>query len=235
MNTHHIYIASPAQASSNRWRQAFPQGKEVPVQSLAESILKLKSAPSVVWVNSADVQWKQQLELVRKASAAAQTVVVSSQPNPQEGIAALQAGARGYTHAYALPSLLREVATVVIHGGVWAGPDLLQQLVAATAAALSNLPAANPQASDTGSKNAQAWASLSSREAEVALHVAQGQSNREVAEKLFISERTVKAHLGAVFEKLAIRDRLQLVLFAASVQPEGLKAGSSPIVKETSA
>ena len=42
--------------------------------------------------------------------------------------------------------------------------------------------------------------------------VAAGKSNREVAEQLFISERTVKAHLGAVFEKLGVRDRLQLAL-----------------------
>ena len=42
--------------------------------------------------------------------------------------------------------------------------------------------------------------------------VARGLSNKEIAEKLFISERTVKAHLGATFEKLQVRDRVQLVL-----------------------
>lgn len=232
MNTHQIYVASSAQACSNRWREAFPSGAVVALQSLAESILQLQSAPCVVWVNSADPQWRQQLELVSKASAMAHAVVVSSQPNPAEGVVALRAGARGYTHAYGLPSLLREVATVVSHGGLWAGPDLLQHLVASTAAVLSAQPVA---ASDTASKNAQAWASLSAREAEVALHVAQGCSNREVAERLFISERTVKAHMGAVFEKLGIRDRLQLVLFAASVQPQGLKASSPANAKETTA
>ena len=58
-----------------------------------------------------------------------------------------------------------------------------------------------------------AWRrAVSAREAEVAQAVAAGKSNREVAEQLFISERTVKAHLGAVFEKLGVRDRLQLAL-----------------------
>ena len=50
--------------------------------------------------------------------------------------------------------------------------------------------------------------------------VTAGRSNREVADLLFISERTVKAHLGAVFEKIGVRDRLQLVLrLAASADP----------------
>ena len=48
---------------------------------------------------------------------------------------------------------------------------------------------------------------------------------RHVADKMFISERTVKAHLGAIFEKLGVRDRLQLVLrLAASPEPASTTA-----------
>jgi DNA-binding NarL/FixJ family response regulator len=54
----------------------------------------------------------------------------------------------------------------------------------------------------------------------VARAVSAGRSNKEVADKMFISERTVKAHLGAIFEKLGVRDRLQLVLrLSASPEP----------------
>ena len=53
---------------------------------------------------------------------------------------------------------------------------------------------------------------LSAREKDVARAVAAGKSNKEVAKELDITERTVKAHLSAVFEKLHVRDRLQLVL-----------------------
>ena len=53
---------------------------------------------------------------------------------------------------------------------------------------------------------------LSDREAQVAKFVAQGANNREIAQALQISERTVKAHLSAIFEKLGVRDRLQLSL-----------------------
>lgn len=53
---------------------------------------------------------------------------------------------------------------------------------------------------------------LTSRELMVAEQVAHGASNREIAEALDITERTVKAHLSAIFEKLGVRDRVQLAL-----------------------
>jgi DNA-binding NarL/FixJ family response regulator len=150
----------------------------------------------------------------------ARVVLLSAAPNPAEGVAALNAGALGYTHAYALPELLREVATVVAHGGVWTGPELLKRLVAKTFDALSVLPLAAAPTSARAVEAAKAWANLSARELQVAQAVAEGRSNKEVADLLSISERTVKAHLGAVFEKLGIRDRLQLVLFVAAVRQQ---------------
>ena len=53
---------------------------------------------------------------------------------------------------------------------------------------------------------------LSIREREVALAAANGASNKEIARELKITERTVKVHLGAVFAKLDVRDRLHLAI-----------------------
>ncbi|MGO1480335.1 MAG: response regulator transcription factor [Brachybacterium sp.] len=46
------------------------------------------------------------------------------------------------------------------------------------------------------------------------LRIAQGRSNREVGEELFISDHTVKTHVGRLLTKLGLRDRVQLVIFA---------------------
>ena len=54
--------------------------------------------------------------------------------------------------------------------------------------------------------------SLTEREYAVAVAVGKGLNNREIAESLGITERTVKAHLTAIFEKLGLRDRVQLAL-----------------------
>ena len=120
-------------------------------------------------------------------------------------------GVRGYTHAFAVPALLQEVALVVEHGGLWVGPELLQRLVTATNTALHQRKDPASQAKQAVG-NASALSVLSAREAEVARAVAAGHSNKEVADLLNISERTVKAHLGSSFEKLDVRDRLQLTL-----------------------
>ena len=55
---------------------------------------------------------------------------------------------------------------------------------------------------------------LSDREKEIVQLVAQGFRNREIGEKLFISEQTVKNHLHNIFDKLGVSDRLELALYA---------------------
>ena len=55
---------------------------------------------------------------------------------------------------------------------------------------------------------------LSQREREIVTLVAQGFKNKEMAEKMFISEQTVKNHLHNIFDKLGVSDRLELALYA---------------------
>ncbi len=175
------------------------------------------SSKQLIWLSTDHAQWPTHLREILQALPSALVVVVSGVPQPLEGLAALNDGARGYTHVYAVPALLQEVALVVEHGGLWVGPDLMQRLVGATHSALSRM--ADPPA-ELPAATQNAWASLSAREAQVARAVSAGRSNKEVASLMFISERTVKAHLGAVFDKLGVRDRLQLVLrLSASPEP----------------
>ena len=168
-------------------------------------VSQASGAGDIVWLSTGYPLWLDVVAQLIQAQPRRQVVVMSATPDQTEGLRAINAGAKGYCHLYAVPELMQEVASVVQQGGLWVGPELLDRIVAATrdllarSAAADQLPAADLSA-------------LSAREAEVAQAVAAGKSNREVAEQLFISERTVKAHLGAVFEKLGVRDRLQLAL-----------------------
>ncbi|MEY4757632.1 MAG: hypothetical protein RJA34_2530 [Pseudomonadota bacterium] len=225
MSTEHLFLVTPASAAPARWSEAFAQGRALEAQALLDWVRSHDVSHALVWLSTVDAQWLTHLKAIIKLQADAKVLVVSNVPDPREGLLALNDGARGYTHAYAVPALLQEVALVVSHGGLWVGPDLMQRLVSSTSAALASRSAiasamAEPtvsvvlagNASSPAAVHSDALSALSAREAEVARAVTAGRSNKEVAELLHISERTVKAHLGMVFEKLGVRDRLQLVL-----------------------
>lgn len=232
MTTQHFFLTSDAVATPGRWRDAFQTGQLLNAVTLQARLRDQPAAQCIVWLSSSDQQWSDYLSRILQTAPGARIVLLSCMPDPLEGLNALNQGVRGYTHAYGVPALLQEVALAVEHGGLWVGRDLLQRMVGASSAALTNragldkAKARVPDAAGTVSAvvaapAANGWGLLSVREAQVARAVAAGRSNREVANMLFISEGTVKAHMGAVFEKIGVRDRLQLVLhLAASANPE---------------
>jgi DNA-binding NarL/FixJ family response regulator len=131
-------------------------------------------------------------------------VVIADEPSDALTLEALSAGASGCCNTHAAPEVLQQVAAVVGNGGLWVGQNLLQQLIGSTARILSRR---NPAPVTDGLPDA-----LSEREKQVAKLVAEGASNKEIADRLSIAERTVKAHLTAIFDKTGARDRLQLSL-----------------------
>jgi len=126
-------------------------------------------------------------------------VIASARPSDDEGKQVLASGASGYVHAYMPVANLGTVLQTVRAGNVWLGRSLLARLLRQIDQAL---PAARPD-----------WAEgLTLREKEVAERAAMGHSNQAIADALLISERTVRAHLSAVFSKLGVNDRLLLAL-----------------------
>ncbi len=119
-------------------------------------------------------------------------------PNDDKGLDALQAGCAGYCHLYCHPEQLKQIVQVLAAGELWVGRNLMLRLLTAVQ---KQLPA----------RNTEAFATLTEREQSVAELVVEGLANKEIAERLAITVRTVKAHLTTIFTKLEVRDRLQLV------------------------
>jgi DNA-binding NarL/FixJ family response regulator len=139
-------------------------------------------------------------------------IVMSDLPSDEEALAAFAAGARGYCNTHAAAPVLQQVAGVVLQGGLWIGESLMQRLLSST----SRIPV--PEAARV--ELPEQWAEgLTERERQVAETVARGASNKEIGRALGITERTVKAHVGAVLEKLQVRDRLQLSLIVNGRMP----------------
>lgn len=183
-----------------RWSEAF-QGGRAGRPQIAKSPKADKV--DVIWLRlEYGVSVAVQIENLAPQFKLIPCVVLSDRPTDEEALAAFAAGARGYCNTHAAAQLLVQIAAVVLQGGLWIGESLMKRLVSATGRLQGNgAPAVE---GETWSKN------LTDRESQVARTLASGASNKEIARALGITERTVKAHVGAIFEKLQVRDRLQL-------------------------
>jgi DNA-binding NarL/FixJ family response regulator len=132
----------------------------------------------------------------------AKVVVLANTPSHAETLQALSAGAMGYAHGYSAPEMLKEIRTVINHGGIWLGQQLLKRLIESSVKLTGN----------RSELVEELLGRLTSREKEVAIEASKGLSNKEIARALDITERTVKAHLAKSFERLGVKDRLQLAL-----------------------
>lgn len=144
---------------------------------------------------------------IRRRQPLCKLFILSDRPDDEEGLAFIRQGAIGYANSYIGTERLQEAAHAVASGSVWINQQLMQRLIAQSAPALAH-------EKQTGQEDIrqQALHTLSDREYQIALLVAEGLSNLEIAEQLAITERTVKAHLGAVYAKTATRGRLGLAL-----------------------
>lgn len=115
--------------------------------------------------------------------------------------AVLSKGIKGVLVGNATPAVLKKAVRAVAQGEVWLDKVNVKNLLAGLQTLKNN---ARP--------------ALSDREWEVVHLVGQGQRNKEIAQKLCISEPTVKTHLQRIFQKLDIRSRPQLITFAIKNQ-----------------
>lgn len=183
------------------WQQiAGPQWMPARGQSLADMQRWKQQGRSLVVLDAAlpqlpahsDARWVELLQGL-------QVLVLSNRPGDEEGRQLLSRGACGYAHAQSSAQVLSQMLESMAGGNIWLGRSLMQRLLRDVG---DRLPVADAHWADA----------LSAREQEVAKYASLGDSNAEIAQRMSISERTVRAHLSAVFEKLQVQDRLMLTL-----------------------
>jgi len=118
--------------------------------------------------------------------------------------AALRAGASGFLLKDAEPTELLHAVRVVVAGDALLSPSVTRRLIADVA----TRPAPGPRSAPA------ALATLTHREREIVVLVAEGLSNYDIAQRLFISPHTAKTHVNRAMAKLDVRDRAQLVIIA---------------------
>jgi DNA-binding NarL/FixJ family response regulator len=138
-------------------------------------------------------------------------VVLTTYADDESIIRALQAGALGYLTKEATRAEIGRAVHAAAAGQAILDPGVQQRLLSAAARA-PGVPAA-PGTPGAGA-SAGADDELTPREAEVLRLIAAGQSNREIARTLFVSEATVKTHVNRIFAKTGSRDRAQATRYA---------------------
>ncbi|MEV7037576.1 response regulator transcription factor [Amycolatopsis sp. NPDC051061] len=122
--------------------------------------------------------------------------------------AALRAGASGFLLKDAHPEELLAGIRAVAGGDAVIAPAFTRRLLDTYAQKLPDASADPPSRTDPR------WLSLTEREQEILVAIGSGWTNGEIAERLVLSESTVKTHVGRVLAKVGARDRVQAVIFA---------------------
>jgi DNA-binding NarL/FixJ family response regulator len=166
--------------------------------SASSALDALRAAPPDLVLLDLDLGEEDGLEWLPKvleAAAGAHVLILTAVREPGRDEAAFGAGARGFVHKEAPAEELLRAIRAVASGALWFDP-----------ATLGARPAAGP--------HADPLAALTSRERDVVHLVGEGLRNEEIARRLGISEKTVRNHLTAAFDKVGVSGRLELAVFA---------------------
>ena len=136
---------------------------------------------------------------IRSARPDAKIIVLTSFAEEDKIFPAIRAGAAGYLLKDVKPTELAETIRAVARGESRLAPDVTRKILSGIAGAGQGAPAQE---------------SLTEREAEVLGCLAGGLSNKEIAARLFIAEKTVKTHISNILAKLGLADRTQAAVYA---------------------
>jgi two-component system, NarL family, nitrate/nitrite response regulator NarL len=142
--------------------------------------------------------------LTTDAASDTRVILLTAAIEKRQIVEALQLGARGLVLKESATALLLKAIHAVMQGEYWVGRESVVDLLEALHSQIS------PRTDATPSKEF----GLTPRELQIIRAVVAAYGNKEIAEKLAISEKTVKHHLTNIFDKVGVSNRLELALFA---------------------
>ena len=191
-------------------KEGFPDADVVEAESSASALEIMRGGVDVdlalVDVRMPDLDGLELLRAIKVDWADVPVVMISTYENAPYVKRALADGAAGYLLKDATPEDLAQAINVAMSGsGNVLSPRVIQNLF---------------DDQDSGSPNGHGRRneySLTQRENDILALLSEGRSNREIAGALFLSEKTVKAHLAAIFRKLGVTNRTQAAMMAVQM------------------
>jgi DNA-binding NarL/FixJ family response regulator len=192
-------------------KEGFPDAEVVEAESAA-SALELLQGPAfdlaLVDVRMPDLDGLELLRAVKADKPELPVIMLSTYDNAPYVKRALADGAAGYLLKDATPEDLSQAINVAMSGsGNVLSPRVIQNLFEEHEAA----------GREHGGNGRRGEYNLTQREHDILALLAEGRSNRDIAQRLFLSEKPVKAHLAAIFRKLGVTNRTQAAMMAVQM------------------
>src|SRR5690348_10743431 len=147
------------------------------------------------------------LQALQQTNKRTRVIVLTASEDKNEFVQAMKMGCSGIVLKQTAPDLIVKSIRKVHSGEIWLDSNT-------TAAVMRQFSTGLEGSGGAPGAKGRERSPLSAREREIVALVAQGYKNKEMAEKMFISEQTVKNHLHNIFDKLGVSDRLELALYA---------------------
>lgn len=147
------------------------------------------------------------LQTLQQRDCPSKVIILTASEDKNEFVQAMKHGARGIVLKQTASELIVKSIRKVHGGEIWLDSQT-------TAAVMRQFASPASESYPVQGGRVRERSPLSAREREIVALVAQGYKNKEMAEKMFISEQTVKNHLHNIFDKLGVSDRLELALYA---------------------
>jgi DNA-binding NarL/FixJ family response regulator len=187
---------------------------ELPIQVIGEAVngveaieLARRAHPDIILLDLVmpEMDGIEATPRIIECSPDSRIIILTSFGEEDKVISAVQAGAHGYLLKDIAPDKLVEAIRNAFRGEVQLHPNAAKQLM--------SVVAHKELATDVHSSHLD-MNELTERECEVLSLIANGMSNREIAEKMIISEKTVKTHVSNILRKLHLEDRTQAAIYA---------------------
>jgi DNA-binding NarL/FixJ family response regulator len=193
-------------------KEGFPDADVVEAESAAAALEHLNRTGEIdlalVDVRMPDLDGLELLRALKTERPEMPVIMLSTYDNAPYVKRALADGAAGYLLKDATPEDLSQAINVAMSGsGNVLSPRVIQNLFEEHEAS----------SRDHGSNGRRGEYSLTQREHDILALLAEGRSNREIAGRLYLSEKTVKAHLAAIFRKLGVTNRTQAAMVAVQI------------------
>lgn len=190
-------------------KEGFPDAEVVEAESAATALEHMRGGANpdlaLVDVRMPDLDGLELLRAIKADWPDMPVIMLSTYENAPYVKRALADGAAGYLLKDATPEDLSQAINVALSGsGNVLSPRVIQNLF-------------EDQSDGSSANGRRNEYSLTDREHDILALLSEGRSNRDIAQRLFLSEKTVKAHLAAIFRKLGVTNRTQAAMVAVQM------------------